>query len=173
MSKDGRTDVHDEERSVQPAICGEYKVKEGTSQFQNFMWISTNFSTLLYEIITVRLGCHKFCARWVPKMISGAHNMQEQFPSAIPQRWQWISQSHHTSNRWWNMGFISEYWNQRVVRAADAHQTNRKSSKERCLPARKMLATVFWDRKGLLIVKFLQKGTTVTSEVYSESLKTA
>jgi hypothetical protein len=32
--------------------------------------------TVLYEIITVRLGYHKFCARWVPKMITGAHKTQ-------------------------------------------------------------------------------------------------
>jgi hypothetical protein len=33
--------------------------------------------TVLYEIITVRLGCHKFCARWVPKMLTGAHKTQK------------------------------------------------------------------------------------------------
>jgi hypothetical protein len=29
--------------------------------------------TLLYEITTVRLGYHKFCPRWFPKMLIGAH----------------------------------------------------------------------------------------------------
>jgi hypothetical protein len=33
-------------------------------------------STLLHEIITVRLGYHKFFTRRVPKMLSGAHKMQ-------------------------------------------------------------------------------------------------
>jgi hypothetical protein len=32
--------------------------------------------TVLYEIITVRLGYHKFCARWIRKMLKGAHKMQ-------------------------------------------------------------------------------------------------
>jgi hypothetical protein len=31
---------------------------------------------LLYEIITVWLGCHKFYVRWVPKMLTGAHETQ-------------------------------------------------------------------------------------------------
>jgi hypothetical protein len=31
---------------------------------------------LLYEIITVRLGYHKFSARGVPKMLTGAHKTQ-------------------------------------------------------------------------------------------------
>jgi hypothetical protein len=32
--------------------------------------------TVLYNIITVRLGCRKFCATWVPKMLMGAHKTQ-------------------------------------------------------------------------------------------------
>jgi hypothetical protein len=31
---------------------------------------------VLYEIITVRLGYHKFCARWVPKMLTAGHETQ-------------------------------------------------------------------------------------------------
>jgi hypothetical protein len=38
-----------------------------------FPQISRN---LLYEIITVRLCCRKFCVRWVPKMLTGAHKKQ-------------------------------------------------------------------------------------------------
>jgi hypothetical protein len=34
----------------------------------------------------------------------------------MPQRWRRISQSHCRSNRWWNLGFICECWNQGVVR---------------------------------------------------------
>jgi hypothetical protein len=32
--------------------------------------------TLLYEIITVKLRYHKFCAGWVPKTLTGAHKPQ-------------------------------------------------------------------------------------------------
>jgi hypothetical protein len=32
--------------------------------------------TLLSEIITIRLGKHRFCARWVQKMLMGAHKKQ-------------------------------------------------------------------------------------------------
>jgi hypothetical protein len=30
----------------------------------------------MYEIVTVRLGYHKFYARWIPKMLMGVHKMQ-------------------------------------------------------------------------------------------------
>jgi hypothetical protein len=43
--------------------------------------LKTNCS--LYEIITVRLGYHKFCAIFVPKMLTGAHKMQRMASSLI------------------------------------------------------------------------------------------
>jgi hypothetical protein len=36
--------------------------------------------------------------------------------------------------------------------------------------ARKLMAPVLWDRKGVLQVEFMQQGTTVTSKVYCETL---
>ena len=35
---------------------------------------------------------------------------------------------------------------------------------------RKLMATVVWDRKGVLLVAFLNPGATIASEVYSETL---
>jgi hypothetical protein len=37
--------------------------------------------------------------------------------------------------------------------------------------ARKLMATVFWDRKRALMVEFMQQGTIVMSEVYCKTLK--
>jgi histone-lysine N-methyltransferase SETMAR len=33
------------------------------------------------------------------------------------------------------------------------------------------MASIFWDMKGMLMVKFMKQGTTITSEVYCETLK--
>jgi histone-lysine N-methyltransferase SETMAR len=38
------------------------------------------------------------------------------------------------------------------------------------LPATKLMATVFWGRKGVLLVKFMQEETTITSEMYCKTL---
>jgi hypothetical protein len=51
------------------------------------------------------------------------------------------------------------------------HSTSKPKKFKQALSARKLMATVFWDRKGLLIVEFMQQGTTITSEVYRETLK--
>jgi len=36
---------------------------------------------------------------------------------------------------------------------------------------RKIMCTVFWDRQGVLLVKFLPQGTKINSAVYCETLK--
>jgi histone-lysine N-methyltransferase SETMAR len=33
------------------------------------------------------------------------------------------------------------------------------------------MATVFWDRKGVLMVEFMQQGTTITWEVHCKTLR--
>jgi hypothetical protein len=50
------------------------------------------------------------------------------------------------------------------------HSPN-KPRKFKKLPARKLMETVFWDRKGVLIMEFVQRKTTIISEVYCKTLK--
>jgi hypothetical protein len=59
-------------QSVDQKICGRqsFTISELSCGFPQ---ISRTFP---YEIITVWLGYHKFCARWVPKMLMGAHKLQ-------------------------------------------------------------------------------------------------
>jgi hypothetical protein len=33
------------------------------------------------------------------------------------------------------------------------------------------METVFWDRKGVLLMEFMQQGTTIMPQVYCETLK--
>jgi hypothetical protein len=39
------------------------------------------------------------------------------------------------------------------------------------LSARKLMAILFWGRKGVLMVEFMQQGTTITSEEHCKTLK--
>jgi hypothetical protein len=172
MFKDGRTNVHDEEWSGRSAICSEWWSrskcwpknfrKTALHNFGTFVRISTNFKHYSLQIITVRLGYHNFDAIWVPKVPTSAHKTQRiasalTFFRAIPRRWWWILNHIVTDDVTWvssqNRG------------CTHIHQTNRKSLNKRCLSARKLMATVFCDRKGVLMVEFTQQGTTITSEV--------
>jgi hypothetical protein len=46
-----------------------------------------------------------------------------------------------------------------------------KSKNFKGTSGRKLMATVFGDRKGVLMVELTQQGTTIMSEVYCEKLK--
>jgi hypothetical protein len=52
-----------------------------------------------------------------------------------------------------------------------AHTFTKNLKKCKQISARKLMAAVFWDRKGVLMVEFMQQGTTITSEVYCKTLK--
>jgi hypothetical protein len=50
------------------------------------------------------------------------------------------------------------------------HSPEMKELKE-MLSGRNLIATVLWDRKGVLMVEFMQQGTMIMSEVYCKTLK--
>jgi hypothetical protein len=51
------------------------------------------------------------------------------------------------------------------------HSPNKLKKFKLTLSARKLMATVFWDRKGVLVVELMQQGTTTMTEVYCETRK--
>jgi hypothetical protein len=85
MFEDRRTNVHDEERCGQPSVVSNYLVqsvdqkrfaKDRFTISELLCEFSQISCTVHNEIIKVRLGYHKFCARWVPKMLTGVHKIQ-------------------------------------------------------------------------------------------------
>jgi hypothetical protein len=141
MFRDDRKNVHDEERSFLPAFYSEWwscsKWKTALHNFRTFVWIYENFTrSFLWDCH--RLSYHKFRTRlfpWVRKIFTVSYKTQKTasalnfFLRAIPHRWRWISQSHRTSNRWWNLSIICECWNQRSVKAVDAHTFAKQAEK--------------------------------------------
>jgi hypothetical protein len=86
MFKDERRDVRDDERtgrseelvqSVEQQDCERrhFTISELSCEYPQIS------RTLLYDIIRIRLGYHKFCARLVPKMLTGAHKKQRMVPA--------------------------------------------------------------------------------------------
>jgi hypothetical protein len=85
MFKNGRTDVHNEEQSGQLSIVSEDLVQSVDQEIceRRCFTISEllcEFSqiscALLCEIIRVRPDYHKFCTRWIPKMLKSAYETQ-------------------------------------------------------------------------------------------------
>jgi transposase len=50
------------------------------------------------------------------------------------------------------------------------HSPNKPKKFKKTLSNKQMMATVFWNRKGILLTEFMALGTTITSEVYIEML---
>jgi oligoribonuclease (3'-5' exoribonuclease) len=87
----GRSSVVSDDlvQSVDQKICERrrFTISELSYEFPQIL------SAVLYEIITVRPGYRKICARWVPKIITRAHKtyrMTSAFVKLfrpVPQKW--------------------------------------------------------------------------------------
>jgi hypothetical protein len=85
LFRDWRTNVHDEEQSGQPFVVSDDLIQSVDQKICErrcftISELSCEFSqtlcTVLYEIITLGLGHHKFRTHCVLKMLMGAHKTQ-------------------------------------------------------------------------------------------------
>ncbi|GFV73509.1 histone-lysine N-methyltransferase SETMAR [Trichonephila clavipes] len=130
--------------------------------------------SLLHEIVTKPLLFKKLCVRWVPKDLAPEHKIQHlEAALTFLQRYHddgdefldriitgdetWIS--HFTpeikqqSMHWWYSGSLV------------------RTKFEQMLSVRKVMCTVLWDRKGILLIDFLLRGETVNVDRYYETLR--
>jgi hypothetical protein len=159
MFKDGRTNVHDEQPCGQPSVVSDDLVQSERWCFtiselsREFLQISRTF---LREIFTVRLGYHKFCARWISKMLTGAHKTQR-MASVLT----FLQQYHKEGDDFLNhivlgdetwVAFVNVETKGLSKQWMNTHSPNKPrqldSLNKHCLPAIKLMATVFWDRTG-------------------------
>jgi hypothetical protein len=101
----GRTEVH-EERSGQPSVVSDGLVqsvdqKTGERRCFTISELLCGFPqishTVLCEIITVRVGSHKFGTKWFPKMLTSVHKMQGMASSLT-----FLEQYHKSGNEFLN-----------------------------------------------------------------------
>jgi acyl-CoA thioesterase len=75
-----------------------------------------------------------------------------------------------TGDETW-VSFVNAETKEQSKQWMHTHSPKKPRKFKRYLPARKLMETFFWDRKGVLMAKFMQQGTTITSQVYCETLK--
>jgi hypothetical protein len=68
------------------------------------------------------------------------------------------------------VSFVNAETKEQSKKWMHTHSQNKPQKFKQTLSARKLMATVSWDRKGVLMIEFMQQGTTITSEVYCETL---
>jgi len=82
------TDVHDEQRSGRPSLIsddllheieGEIRANRRVTIRQLHHTIPEVSKTTIHEVVTEKLGHRKFCARWVPKMLTDDQKTKRMF----------------------------------------------------------------------------------------------
>lgn len=181
--KDGRTNIHDEERSGRPSVITDEliqkvdcKVKENrrftiSCLAEKFPAVSRS---VLYEIVSERLNYRKLCSRWVPKMLSDEHKTKR-LGSALSFIERYSNEgddflSHIvTGDETW-VAYVTPESKQQSMEWRHS-SSPRKVKFKQTISAQKIMCTVFWDRKGVLLVDFLTRGDTINAAAYCETLQ--
>jgi [histone H3]-lysine36 N-dimethyltransferase SETMAR len=179
--KNGRTDVHDEARAGRPSVSDETIAKVEATMLEDRRItvrelcekIPEVSKTTIDKILTEHLGYSKVCARWVPKMLTADHQRQrveaaqeflafqgtteEEFlDSIVTGDETWV---HYTTPETKEQ---SKQWK---------HPSSPRAKKfKQILSAGKIMASIFWDRKGVLLCEFMPRGTTINADRYCETL---
>ncbi|KAJ4427362.1 hypothetical protein ANN_24982 [Periplaneta americana] len=184
MFNNGQTNVHNETRPRHPSLITEdLKTKMNDRILQDrrtsldklhiaFPDISRS---LLGEIVSQHLGYHKICARWVPRQLSDQHKTQR-MASALT-----FLMRYHTDGDAFLDQIVTgdETWVSHNIPETkhQSRQWHHPSSLKKprkfkhTLSTQKVMATVFWDRKGVLLLDFMPKGTTINANRYCETLR--
>lgn len=180
--KNGRTDVHDEQRAGRPSVSDETIAKVEATLLEDRRVTLEELSelipdagkTTIHKILTEHLGYSKVCARWVPKMLTEDHKQQRVAASRE------FLQSHATDGEDFLDSIVTgdETWVHYTTPETKEksrqwrHSSSPKPQKfKQTLSAGKVMASLFWDRKGVLLCEFMPRGTTINADRYCETLK--
>lgn len=183
LFKEGRTDTHDEERSGRPSVISEELVQQVEKKVRDDRRVTLDTlkesfphvsRSLLGEIVSERLGFRKLCARWVPKMLTPEHREKRvsaarEFLERFQTEGESFLDSIVTGDETWVCHYTPESKRQ-SLQWRHTHSPSAKKFKVQ-FSERKIMASVFWDRKGILLVDFMPKGTTINADAYCETLK--
>lgn len=179
---EGRTNVHDEARSGRPSVVNDdlvRKVDEKIKENRRFTitMLSNKFPqisrTVLYEIVVDNLGYHKLCSRWVPKMLTDVHKTKR-LGSALTFLTRYSNEGEDFLNQ---IVTGDETWVRHLTPESKQQsmewrhtQSPKKQKFKTTMSAQKIMCTVFWDRKGVLLAEFLPRGETINAARYCETL---
>lgn len=180
----GRTDVHDAGGQGRKRVSTDdlvQRVDQVIREDRRFTIsvLSDSFPEIsrsaLYTIVSERLQYRKLCARWVPKMLSDHHKTQ-QMGAALTFLQRYHDEGEDflnkivTGDETW-IHYENEETKEQSKQWMHTHSPSKPKKCKRTFSIRKCLATVFWDRKGVLLVELMERGTTITAASYSVTLQ--
>jgi histone-lysine N-methyltransferase SETMAR len=184
MFNAGRTNVHDEEQSGHPSLITEDLKKQVDEKIRQDRCLTLDqlhekfpqiSRPLLHKILSRHLRYKKICARWVPRMLSYNHRK-----NCTGAALMFLEHYHrdgdkfldHTATRdeTWVSHFTPDIKRQSLEWHHPRSPTKPRKFKH-TLSTRKIMATVFWDWKDVLLVEFMPQGTTINAEAYCVTLR--
>ncbi|GFT31828.1 histone-lysine N-methyltransferase SETMAR [Trichonephila clavipes] len=176
--KDGRENVHDEPRSGRPSEITDDLVNaldEKIREDRRFT-ISTlalefpNVGrTTLPKVVSEKLKFRKLCARCVPRLLTEEHKLKRMacaldFLDRYHKEGDQFLERIVTGDETW----VSHITPESKRQSMEWRHTNSpvRVKAKRTISTRKVMATVFWDRHGVLLVEFMQQGTTINAAAY-------
>jgi len=132
------------------------------------------FCSLLHAIVSNKLKFRRLCARWVPKMLTEEHEWIQQV-SALDFLTRYSEEDDNFLSR---VVTGDETWVSHATPESKQQPTGwrhtslaTKTKFKQTTSTRKVMCTVFWDRKGILLVDFLPQGSAINAGVYCNTLK--
>lgn len=125
------------------------------------------------NILHDKLGVRKLLARWVPRLLTVDNkwtrlSISKQCLDLFKRNPQEFLRRVVTVDEIWIQYYTFETTQQSKHRTFSDKSASKKAKS--VLSAGKIMATIFWDSKGIILLEFLEKGSTITGQYYSELL---
>ena len=125
--------------------------------------------TSVYSIITQDLMMKKVAARWVPKLLSDEQKEERVRLARQSSRLYEANEDEFlarfvTMDETWVHHFDPETKRQSMEWKNPGSPTPKRP--KRSISAGKVMASVFWDAEGIIMIDYLEKGKTMTSDRY-------
>ncbi|KAL4084383.1 hypothetical protein QTP88_028206 [Uroleucon formosanum] len=175
--KNDRMNVHDDLRSGRPSILTDdilQKVEKAVRDDRRLTLdeLSAMFpqlsKSLLHETITESLGFHNLCARWVPKQLTEQHMLNRvQASREFLERYELDGDNFLKSIVTGDETWVAHYTPETKRQSEQRRHTTSPSTKKfkTTISAKKIMASVFWDHKGIILIKYLPQGRPSTQQV--------
>jgi len=183
LFNEGRENVNDDSRSGRLSVVNEdlvRAVEEKIRVNRRFAITSLSLSfpqisrSLLHEIVSDELRFRKLCARWLPKMLTEEHKLKRH-ASALDFLTRYSEEGDNFLSRLvtWDETWVAHATPESKQQFMEWKHTSSqtKTKFKQTTSTRKIMCTVFWDRKCVLLVDFLPQGSTINAGVYCDTLK--
>lgn len=129
--------------------------------------------TSVFKILHEDLGMSKVSARWIPKLLSPEQKLcrrqiSEENLTALSQDEDFFYKIVTGDETW------VHHWDpptkQESMQWVHKGSPPPKKAKTQ-FSGGKVMATVFWDAEGILLIEYMPKGTTITGNVYKDTIK--